>query len=61
MNEELIWQTLKPKIDSLITRRIILFHDALVERGQISELPPAEDVIEDPIDLSSHYTEDCAD
>jgi len=29
------WSELEPKINTLMTRRILTFHDALVERGQI--------------------------
>jgi hypothetical protein len=41
------WNKLKPKIDVLITRRINLFHDALLERGQINSAPKAQDPVED--------------
>jgi len=36
---ELLWMAIKPKVDALITRRILLFHDALIERKQIAALP----------------------
>ena len=35
---ERIWRHyLEPRIQGLITRRILVFHDALVRRGQIPE------------------------
>ena len=36
-----LWEEIKPKINALITQRINLFHDALVERQQISPKPIA--------------------
>ena len=30
-------------VNGLITKRILLFHDALVERGQIKPIPPKEE------------------
>jgi hypothetical protein len=39
-----LWEEkLKAKVDALITRRINLFHDAMIERGQIPAPPPAPD------------------
>jgi hypothetical protein len=46
-DSEAIWKELEAKVDALITRRINLFHDALVERGQIPAAPPAPDPSED--------------
>lgn len=61
LDEDLIWKALEPKIQGLITRRIILFHDALVERGQIPAAPPAEDAVEHPVSSAvSRCTEDCS-
>jgi hypothetical protein len=33
--EELLWKRMESKMDALVTRRLLAFHDALVERGQI--------------------------
>jgi len=30
-----LWKKLEPYVDTHITRRILLFHDAMVRRGQI--------------------------
>jgi hypothetical protein len=37
---KILWKYLFPHIDALITRRLILFHKALVERNQISVITP---------------------
>ena len=34
-----LFEKLEARINGLITRRILLFHDALVRRGQIPEAP----------------------
>ena len=39
MDEELYWKTIKPKVEALITQRIIVFHDGLVRDGQIPPHP----------------------
>ena len=39
MDEALYWKTIKPKVEALITQRIIVFHDGLVRDGQISPHP----------------------
>jgi hypothetical protein len=31
-----------PEVDAMITERLLKFHDALVERGQLPPAPPAE-------------------
>jgi len=58
-----LWQYLEPKIQGLITDRIIVFHDALLERGQIpAALPPGVSIEETPYDSGIiHCTEDCVD
>jgi hypothetical protein len=33
------------EIDAMITMRLLAFHDALVERGQLPPAPPAEDPV----------------
>jgi len=38
------------EVDSLITFRLMEFHNALVERGQISMVPVPEDAVEEVID-----------
>lgn len=37
---ESLFAELLPLIDAQITKRIITFHEALVERGQIAPTPP---------------------
>lgn len=40
-------RTLQPdEIDALITKRIIMFHDELVRRGQILPMPHEADPVE---------------
>ncbi len=34
-----LFEKLEARINGLITRRILVFHDALVRRGQIPEAP----------------------
>jgi hypothetical protein len=51
-NVELLWEQLKLDVDALITRRINLFHDAMVERGQIKALPTSSDPSEKSSDHS---------
>ena len=36
-------------VDAQITTRLIQFHDALVERGQLPPAPPAEDPANYPL------------
>ncbi len=44
-----LFKKLESRINGLITRRILLFHDALVCRGQIPEAPSAPNpVVENP-------------
>jgi hypothetical protein len=43
-----IYERIEPLIDGQITGRIVTFHRALVQRGQIKP-PPKEDVKELPI------------
>jgi len=38
--------SVSPEVDALITMRLIEFHNALVERGQISAAPPSGDTSE---------------
>jgi hypothetical protein len=59
--KKILWKFLEPKVSALVTRRIITFHAALVERGQLS----APLVHPDPketcsLNDSSRCTEDCA-
>jgi hypothetical protein len=51
--KDLLWTALKSRVDALITDRILLFHDALVDRGQILPLPPPVDPKETPMAESS--------
>lgn len=37
-----LWEGLKPEVDALITERINLFYDALMNRKQIPPMPPPE-------------------
>jgi len=56
-----IWKVLEPKVNALITRRLIGFTEALIERGQIQPCPNASDPEENPSsEVPSHCTEDCA-
>jgi hypothetical protein len=34
-----IWKELRPKVEAMITERLMTFHDGLIEDGQIA-LPP---------------------
>ena len=36
-----LWEDLEPLVNAEITKRILLFHDALIERGQIRNAPLA--------------------
>ena len=36
----LIWRLIAPLIESYVTRRIITFHEAMVQRGQIPKPRP---------------------
>jgi len=36
---EELWQELQPLVDSEITKRLLEFHNALAERGQIAKVP----------------------
>jgi len=55
-----IWKALEPKVNALITRRLVSFNDALVERGQIQPYAQASDPKENlDTEVSSHCTEDC--
>jgi hypothetical protein len=62
--EEAIWKKMESKVDAMITRRILAFHDALVERGQIKPAtriaPPQSGGMEVASDIASHCTEDRA-
>jgi hypothetical protein len=49
--KKFLWKLLKPKVDALITHRIILFHEGLVERGQVKRPPMPPNPVE------SHATE----
>ena len=40
---KLIWNLIESEIEAYVTRRIVMFHEALVKRGQISPI-----VVEDP-------------
>ena len=35
----IIWREIEPRVQALVTERILLFHKALVRRGQIQEAP----------------------
>ena len=37
-----LWRLLEPKIQALVTERLVIYHEGLVERGQIS--PPSTGV-----------------
>jgi hypothetical protein len=43
---EVVWKWLEPKINALVTRRLIAFHDALIERKQIQPSIPSGDASE---------------
>jgi len=43
-----VWRKLEPFVDGLITRRIVKFHDAMIQRGQIPAIKE-----EDPIENSA--------
>jgi hypothetical protein len=43
-----LWRKIEPLVDLHITGRIVTFHHALVDRGQINR-PPKEKVLESPI------------
>jgi hypothetical protein len=47
--EELLWKRIETKVDTLVTGRLLAFHDALVARKQIAPIPPASDVKETPV------------
>ena len=34
-----IWNRLEPRINALVTARLIAFHDAMIRRGQITTAP----------------------
>lgn len=36
-----LWTMLEPRINGLVTQRILTFHDALIERKQIPQAAPA--------------------
>lgn len=44
-----IFKKLEPYIDTLITDRIIKFHDRMVDDGQIKPLKPSGVVREEPV------------
>jgi hypothetical protein len=44
--KNLVWAAFKPKVDALITRRILLFHDGLVASGQLPSPPSPADPAE---------------
>ena len=37
---KLLWRVIAPLIQSYVTERIVMFHEAMVERGQIPEPKP---------------------
>lgn len=41
--KKIIWEFIQSKVITEITQRIIIFHDALVERGQIQSPPRPAD------------------
>jgi len=43
-----LYEKMEPHIDTQITGRIVIFHRALIERGQIKR-PPKEVIEESPI------------
>jgi hypothetical protein len=47
----LMWAVLKPKVDALITRRLLLFHDGLVVSGQLPSPPSPVDPTETQIEI----------
>lgn len=42
----LLYEKLEPLVDAHITGRIVIFHQAMVRRGQIKPIPPAGSVEE---------------
>lgn len=57
--EKLLWRKMEPKVDALITRRLLAFQDALIERGQISragKVPDPEEIAPAP----NHYNQESA-
>ena len=40
------WRRIEPLVQAVITDRILMFHKALVERGQLSPASPAGPVTE---------------
>jgi len=54
------WSMLEPKINALVTRRLIPFHGALVERGEIERFPTSPDP-EETINQErpNHCSQDC--
>jgi hypothetical protein len=50
------------EVDSFITLRLMEFHSALVERGQVSLAPLPGDAVEELIDqqIASRYSQDVA-
>ena len=60
MDVEKIWAELKPKVNALITQRLLTFHEALVERRQILPPPASVDPEEKEVQLddTSHCNED---
>jgi len=45
--EELLWKRIETKVDALVTRRLLAFHDALVARKQIAPAPPSSGVVKE--------------
>ena len=52
-----VWEALKPKVDALITRRINVFHDAMVDRGQIVAPPKPPDATEESVECVNRCIE----
>ncbi len=54
-----IWKALEPKVGALITRRLICFHDQLVEDGQIRPSLTPSDPEETPcVETPNHCSEE---
>ena len=60
MDVEKLWAELKPKVNAVITQRLLIFHEALVERRQIPPSPVSVDPEEREVtvDSASHCNED---
>lgn len=59
--KELLWKRIETKVDALVTRRLLAFHDALVSRKQIAPAPPSSGVVKETrVAQPSRCTEETA-